>query len=1339
MAVRTMDGEGTYAQPEHDGVLDRTRRAFLRTTVIVGTGGVPLVTLAGTDLHALRADGRPWPHYILRRQVDNVYLQLTAVGYREKRFFGRRCLVPLEDEPNPRLVFTFPPQHFAETAVGVSGIPAVMPESDLNTITLQPSEPSFVVLRDPKRREIKLSLEDLLDWRRLETVLPETDLAGQDVLTQPKYELEVDPAKSAVATRIEMPWGVELTPARPPGGRISTGNLWQHPIAPQMAGSWALMWSTALSGKPGSVTKMEVLSVRGFQKGRESGSEAAGNLRIPYTDKPGENAPQKAPLSNYDRISIGTSLSRRFPYTGRVGPPPVQTALVEYAGGCAAACYLDGRTIPVEQFRLSALGGWLRFDAHWTPSPSCALTGWVQKTSLGRDEHVEVIDAGFLYPFGTPAELVIQSERVFVRDANGHSVAVLIKQAFLQVADNNFVKVTHAETPFSSLTITTKKTPPLDLPPDGNPSTYRKYDFFLPMVNGLPFAFDHAGTDWAGDRHSSAMPMIYVSNKATMANGLIWESGYPYNHSQRDAMCGLDASGQPDLAHTIPTSGDGLKVVDKFWNTADFRFAKYNRSLVALAKAIARGDTSQRIDWIEWARAGIVDVQPTAAVARPFEPRSRTLRIRLEGMGQMSGQETSVLGTYRDTRAVAMPVLDPDPAAAPDVYRINLLPGDNIARSPYLFLLETRALVHEASATRPLADPQRAVHIKESYFNASTGAIPDALFFGIENEIAFGRSATSEGVGGLSVPDTHANTLSRYTGPVGDATFNERRWPGYGNKKAALEAIGRVDFAAYRRTHRKFVDQQPFDALLVRGDLAAIERDARAVMGFQPTPLFALAGAGSNYPGLPTAALSLGDLFGLDAQILPGLTFADIFRKVAFDDAQTSGANIAAAGNDGVAPPLVWKVKLTGLDPILSLVGDGPGQTSLPAVIQGLVVEAKPRPNAEPVSVGMEASLHWENTVFADEEIGPLKFEPHVDTRMLIEAKSKVDLGSVSVSSDLRKFEFQPGKSYISASARFENFSITLFNAIKVNFRAVSFQMLPDGSKDFKTEIGSVDLVGPLAFINQLSSMLSGLGGDQGIKLDLSPQRVQISQTLRFPAQEGQPLFIGPAQVINLTLGWFVMIPLQGRDVLTIGFSVSSREKPLTIFVPPFYGGKAHVLIELTTRGCRLIEVSMEYGALVPVTWTLASGVASLTAGIFYMCEKVLDEAGNLASGQVVLRAFVKAAADLKVAGFINFCGLIYIAMESDESNAHKEIKGTATVSVSIKIGFARISYSFTAEHKESSGGNKMVRNEAGMFRSATAAELATPRPDKMGEVLYAAMSPARQVALRRVISGYQG
>jgi len=444
------------------------------------------------------------------------------------------------------------------------------------------------------------------------------------------------------------------------------------------------------------------------------------------------------------------------------------------------------------------------------------------------------------------------------------------------------------------------------------------------------------------------------------------------------------------------------------------------------------------------------------------------------------------------------------------------------------------------------------------------------------------------------------------------------------------------------------------------------------------------------------------------------------------------------AANGPAAQPLTWKLRVTGLDWLLSLIGGAPGQISIADLLKLAATQGQKADTSTPVPFGIEASLHWATDVFKDVDLGPVKFKQTADTRMQIDAQASVNLGLEGLTPDLSALTIDPAKARLSSRASFENFSVLLFESIEVVFTGVTFTLTPDGRKEFSINLADVRLSGALSFINQLSKVLGGLGGDSGIDIDISPARVKIGQTLKFPPKEGDQLFIGPAQITNLALGWGVMIPLIGRDVLTVSFAISSREKPLTIFVPPWYGGKAHALIEVTTRGVRLLEISLEFGALIPIHWGIASGEASLMAGIFYMMERTPS------SGKVVFKAFVSAQANLDVASIIHFAGLVYIALTYTEVDNRRLVAGEATVSVSIKIAFVRYSYSFSATHvEESRSGAQAARAAAPLSVNdpkAAPDDFAPSLPDgPPGDIrLFGpGFNTQRREAFERILNGY--
>ena len=192
------DGDGPSDGP--------SRRDFLGYVVALSVGtsaGLRSSVVLGQQLPV----SPPWPRYILRRPRDELFLKLTAIGYREAHASGSRWLAPLDNVRDRFLIFEFPPQHFAEIAIATDKvIPLVFDESKLAAIRLTPSDPSEVVFRVKSRHRIPLQLDTLLAWHQYELVLPDLARVGAD------YDLEIARTHSPPFTRIEIPWGIELSP-----------------------------------------------------------------------------------------------------------------------------------------------------------------------------------------------------------------------------------------------------------------------------------------------------------------------------------------------------------------------------------------------------------------------------------------------------------------------------------------------------------------------------------------------------------------------------------------------------------------------------------------------------------------------------------------------------------------------------------------------------------------------------------------------------------------------------------------------------------------------------------------------------------------------------------------------------------------------------------------------------------------------------------------------------------------------------------------------------------------------------------------------------------------------
>jgi hypothetical protein len=148
-----------------------------------------------------------------------------------------------------------------------------------------------------------------------------------------------------------------------------------------------------------------------------------------------------------------------------------------------------------ERLMLTSLGGFLKGSWHY-PVPGAHLhnvTDWTQWTTLGRDQFVEIVEAGFLYPTGHAAVRVTTSQRVFTF-VEGKTVSVLIQTSYIRVTNPvvNLESGIARSLGFSTIVCKTSKTPDVD-------STGAMIRIF---GSTEPYQFSMTGTDMDGNHVS---------------------------------------------------------------------------------------------------------------------------------------------------------------------------------------------------------------------------------------------------------------------------------------------------------------------------------------------------------------------------------------------------------------------------------------------------------------------------------------------------------------------------------------------------------------------------------------------------------------------------------------------------------------------------------------------------------------------------------------------------------------------------------------------------------------------------------------------------------------------
>lgn len=213
---------------------------------------------------------------------------------------------------------------------------------------------------------------------------------------------------------------------------------------------------------------------------------------------------------------------------------------------------------------ISPMGASLDVDAHWV---SDGLIGWRHQSWLGRDTYVRVENAGYLFPFGFPAEAVTVTDRVI---SDGE--AFLRTQQFI-VVRRSFVDYPQDPTvpnpqpfagrnqPFTRVTTSTLVSPPLF-------SIINSGDFVtIADANLAPVKLRYKLTLTTKDGRTvtTDVPLVYLSDSDALTTTAITAFVTTYNDDTRTPPeeRTLPLGGQkvayvppaPPADHSLPTTG----------------------------------------------------------------------------------------------------------------------------------------------------------------------------------------------------------------------------------------------------------------------------------------------------------------------------------------------------------------------------------------------------------------------------------------------------------------------------------------------------------------------------------------------------------------------------------------------------------------------------------------------------------------------------------------------------------------------------------------------------------------------------------------------------------------
>ncbi|WP_063563838.1 hypothetical protein [Paenibacillus sp. O199] len=411
--------------------------------------------------------------FSLLRSKDLMSLRFAFINMEFRSGGGEYAhLKKVSAETPSYMIVYFSPQHISEEAFAERNGP--YPEPPVN---VRMSGPSRLVFRLPETvSSLPYTLEALLNWRHYEqsvvptampsSVSPNTlinHLTGYSIdETNPLLIPEL-PGKETTPpapeyTAIEAPYRLILSPNWFSG--------WGHSSHPITIGGLTELWHTRLG----------VRTIDGVDE-----HEASLRTVRAIWQKDDKTQPFTTSLNTDQRNAIINKSSS------------------------------EPQAVQVNHMILSSLGAWLDLLGNW-PEKAGELSNWTHKSAMGRDNFVQTIFEGYLFPFGHRAAKIRVTERRFEPSANPDKiemVSYLVSWEIVVVREpkRSFpapgMPDQGRQFPFRSVELKTLRTPHIDV---------KNVDDPWLTVQNQDILFHAIGEDQEGRTIEFTTPFAFVSN-----------------------------------------------------------------------------------------------------------------------------------------------------------------------------------------------------------------------------------------------------------------------------------------------------------------------------------------------------------------------------------------------------------------------------------------------------------------------------------------------------------------------------------------------------------------------------------------------------------------------------------------------------------------------------------------------------------------------------------------------------------------------------------------------------------------------------------------------------------
>ncbi len=325
------------------------------------------------------------------------------------------------------------------------------------------------------------------------------------------------------------------------------------------------------------------------------------------------------------------------------------------------------------------------------------------------------------------------------------------------------------------------------------------------------------------------------------------------------------------------------------------------------------------------------------------------------------------------------------------------------------------------------------------------------------------------------------------------------------------------------------------------------------------------------------------------------------------------------------------------------------GSVSLSSIISNVFNDGKNLPKIVTESVDVKGSVvdPLKNPDQIVAQVTKLSLTPQLQNSPLLTFKNVNN--SFSISAVIRTpVKGDPPSTTING--KLEHFTINLLGIISLPGDLLEFNSVSGQKMQVNAQLGKVEFIGPLTFLNSLSDLIEAGGFSDPPSLDVTADGISSSYTLGLP-----PIAVGAFSLQNITLSSSLNIPWMGETSVKFGFAEKNRPFLVTVSV---FGGGGYCCLELTPAGLKSIEVGLDFGGCFAINLGVASGGVYVLACIAYLKQSEM----------------IKLSGTLKAGGAVEILKLITVSVEFDLGLEYltptNELWGRAVLIVEIKIAF---------------------------------------------------------------------